>query len=1164
MILPKQHRERSTRSTKPLCPGTSIKKVLLSLLLLPMLQLSVRAMGQNITLHLKNSPFKNALEAIKSQSGYDLVLVQSHLEGAHPVSIDLVNGNIQEAMAILTNGQPVSYEIKEKAIILQRKENWKDGIAREYQKQPVSGQVRDENGVLLPGVTVHVKGTTNGANTDEKGNFRLDVSKGDILVISYVGYETKEISFNGQHSLDIRLKLSESALSEVIVVGYGTQKKGNLTGAVSTIDSKILENRPVTRLSQALQGAVANLNITTTYGGGAPNATQSFNIRGYTGLGTTQGPLIVIDGVQAGDINAINPSDIENISIIKDAAAAAVYGSSAPYGVILITTKKGKTGKPTISYNNTITTNVPIGLPKMINSLDFAALFNEAGSNAGYGPTNYFSADLIQRMKDYQVGTLKTETMANPNPGSDSWLGYFGANSNNDWFKVYYKNSQVIQQHNLSISGGSEKTKYFVGLGYNDKPGMYRYGKDIYRRYNLRVNLSNKISDWLEFNIRSTYSKETYDAPWAGGGRTGGNWMHQIARKHPNLPLYNPNGELSEPSDVLLMEKAGRHLEAWDKPLLTGELVITPVKGWSTTFNYTYEANISNINDHVATVFQTLPSGKPAPIAYTYPNSFSRNISFGYHHVFNAFSSYETSFRQHNFRILAGFVSELQDNMSLYAGNSQLYTDNIPSLSTAYGKTPSVSDYRAQLASEGFFGRFNYDYNGKYLLELTGRYDGTSRFLHSSRWGFYPGMSAGWNIHNEDFWKKGEISTYINSLKIRGSYGSLGDQSFGDATNSAYWYPFYPGLGTSSTTSTNWYFANGREAATNAPGLVNTNVTWVTTTTLNLGADVTALNDRLSVAFDWYKRSAKDYLGPARNLPAVLGTGVPSENAAAIETKGFELTLGWKDHVGELYYNLRATLSNYKGIVTRYPNDQKLLSNWYEGEKMGEIWGYQTVGYFKDDTDVAKSPVQNYIYTKWGAGDIKYADLNGDGKIDRGSNTLSDHGDLKVIGNTTPQYQYGFFANLNWKTLDVGFFIQGVAKRNAFVGGDYFWGIVGSEWQSSVFTVHNDRWTPTTPNGYFPKYYMSGEMSKNEQTQSKYLQNAGYLRLKNIQIGYTIPQNLLGKIGVQRVRFFVMAENVFTITPLKKHSTMDPEIFFSDGKIYPLQRGYSGGINVTF
>ena len=1026
----------------------------------------------------------------------------------------------------------------------------------------VSGIVTGANGVPLEGAFVtEVGAPSNGAATSADGSYSLTVEEGASIIVEFIGYTSQTHRVTGG-TLNVQLVPGESEMDEVVVVGYASQRKVNLTGAVTSIDAKVLEDRPMSRLSQGLQGAVANLNIMTQYGGGAPNATQSFNIRGYTGLGSSGSPLIVIDGVQGGDINALNPNDIENISVVKDAAAAAIYGSSAPYGVIIITTKKGRAGKPTITYNNTFTVNTPMGMPDMLNSVDFARVYNEAGINAGRGEYGYFSAESIQRMIDFQNGVITTETEKSPN--ADRWNGWFAGNANNDWFDIYYKDAQVVQQHTVGISGGSDRTKYYLGLGYNDRPGMLRYGRDIYRRYNVRANLSNKFTDWLEMNFRTSYSKETFDGPWAGGSRTGGNWMHQIARKHPNVPLYIDLADgrrlFSEISDVPLMDEGGRQLESWDKPLITGELVLTPLKGWNATLNYTYEMNIWNNSNHKKTVYVPFPSGELGPIDWTYPNEFSRNVGFDNHTILNAFTSYNFEVGgAHEFTILGGYVRELWDQDRMSAANTNLYTDNVPALSTTFGPTPRISDARNQLATEGYFGRLNYNYNNKYLLEVVGRYDGTSRFTADSRWAMNPGASVGWNVHLEPWWDAISLNNLLNTLKFRYSYGSQGDQS------QTGWYQFFPSLGTSAPTSSNWYFQSGREARTSAPGLVNPALTWITTTVSNFGIDLTAFSNKLSVTAEIYKRSAKDFLGPARNLPAILGTNPPQENIAAIENKGFELTLNWRDRVGEVGYSLRGVLGNYNAWVTRYPNEARLITNWYEGEKMGSIYGYTTEGFFTGDADVAKHADQSKLYSRWGAGDIKYADLNGDGVIDWGDNTVDNMGDRSIIGNSTPQYTYSLFGDVTWNNFDFSFFLQGVGKRDIFFGSgtNYFWGITGSEWQSSPFTVHMDRWTPTNPNGYFPKFYMSGENGKNMNTQTKYMQNGAYFRLKNVQLGYTIPTSVFQGIGIQKLRVFALVENVFTISPLQRHSTIDPEIAISDMKIYPMQRGYSMGVNLT-
>lgn len=1021
----------------------------------------------------------------------------------------------------------------------------------------ISGTVKDTEGNSLPGVIVTVKGTSIKTATTDDGKFAIQgASTQSTLVFTYIGYDAKEVMVGNATSISVVLKSKNQDLDDVVVVGYGTQKKVNLTGAIAQISGKDLENRPVSRLSQALQGMVGNLNVTTNTAGGAPNATQDLNIRGYTGFGEAGAPLIVIDGVQGGNINTINADDIENISIIKDAASAAIYGSSAPNGVILITTKQGKLGaKPVISYSNNLQFATPINLPKMVNSLDFANVWNEVAANSGYG--KFFSDATIQRIKDYQNGTFPYETIQGgtaQNP-ADSWVSWDSGNGNNDWFKVYFKDVSFSQQHNLGVSGGSENSKYYVGLGYNDRNGMYNYGKDDYKRFNVRANITTTINKWLDFSLRSNFSKEFYDTPNTYPNTTGGNYMHQIARKWPTVPLFNPNGQYSPSSDVPLHLQGGRDITTYYQGVITGEFNLKLAKGWTATANYTFNGGFGNTDSHTATVYWYRPSGAAA-IASGNPNGDQKTNTRSQIQVANIFSKYEKQIGGHYLSILGGFVSELNQYNGFNAGVSQLYSDNIPSLNTAYGAA-NIGEFSRTLASNGAFGRFNYNFKEKYLLEINGRYDATSRFLSNSRWKFYPGVSLGWSVDKEDFFK--QLSKTINVLKFRGSYGELGDQSFTKDN----WYPFYPSLNTQAPTNTSWLFNGSQEASVSTPGLVNPQLTWITTKQLNLGLDAAFFNNRLQTSFDWYIRKATDFATTGKELPAVLGTSVPVENNAGIKTRGFELSIGWRDNIGEVSYGVKGILSDYSGEISSFAsNATNSLSTYYPGQKQGEIWGYTTVGYFQTADQVTKAPSQSFLSGyQYKPGDIQYADLNGDNKINNGSNTLGDHGDLAVIGNSTPRYAFGFNGDVKWKNFDFSFFLQGIAKRDAWINSNYFWGIIGDEWQSSFFTTNSDRWTPTNTEGYFPKYYFTNEFNKNRQPQTKYLQNAAYLRVKNVQLGYSLPKVLLNKVKVNRARFYVSVDNLLTITKLIK--SLDPELSIADGKIYPLQRTYSFGVNLS-
>ncbi|NLR80237.1 TonB-dependent receptor [Chitinophaga eiseniae] len=1126
------------------------------ILLISFLQISAKGLAQKITLVERDKPIGEVLHKIEQQSGYKFWYHSGDLDDTHSINIEARNLPLSQVLDMCFNGQGLSWKIIKETIVLNRVIT--PAPAAVPLADTLRGRIVDNTGNPVPGATILVKGSKVAAISNADGYYRLPGISGEVtIIVSNIGFQRQEIATGGRSHLDIKIVPEVSMLENVVVVGYGTQKKVNLTGAVTQVSGEVLDNRPITRISQGLQGMVAGLNIVTNTGGGAPNATQNINIRGYTGLGTTGGPLVVIDGIQGGDINAINPNDVESISVLKDAASTAIYGSSAPYGVILITTKKGKLGQPTkIAYNNNLSWAQAINLPKMLNSLDFANLYNEAFVNAGKAPD--FNDETIARIKAYQDGTLATQTIKNPNT-PNGWNSWASSNANNDWFKIYFKDFAFSQQHNISVSGASEKSNYYISVGYNDRSGMYNFGKDDFKRFNIRANLTSNVTNWLTFNFRSTMSRSLYNTPNVYSGQTGGNYMHQIARKYPTVALINPDGHYSDESNVLLHLQGGRDKSTEDQPMLTGEFQIKPLKGWDITMNYTFDGDIYDRQNQLKTVYVFLPDGTTAPSSGTSPNSFTRNNYRNEHHIVNAFTSYEKDFNRHHFRIMGGFTSELTSYASYSASNTQLYSNDIPALNLTYNPTPSVGDQVRRLAVEGYFGRFNYNFAGKYLLEINGRYDGTSRFLAGRRWKLSPGVSAGWNLDRENFWKS--ISPVINAFKLRASYGSSPDQMFlGDPSIGSY-YPFYPLLGTTSPNNTSWLFGGNKQASVSQPPLVNPDLTWVTTTSYGIGTDMSLLNNRLTVSYDYYIRKANDFAGPAAVVPVLLGTGLPSVNNAAIQTKGFEVTAQWSDRIGKLHYSARASLSDYRGKVVAYNNPPRSLSTWYVGQQMGEIWGYTTNGLYQSDADAAKAPVASFWKNGWRAGDVSYADLNGDGQINNGKNTVDSSGDLRVIGNNTPRYQYSLNLNFDYKGFDLGIFLQGIAKRDAWVGSNYFWGITGDEWQSSPFTVQaNNRYTASTPNGYFPKYYMSSENGKNTQVQSRYLQNAAYLRIKSVQLGYTLPASMLSPIRMQKVRVYFNVENLATFTKLIK--TIDPELSISDAKIYPLQRTFSCGINV--
>jgi len=1168
-------------SNKIECITSWHKPFLIILALLFSIQaFSQGGLSKKIALSIREVSPKTALEEIQRKSGSRILFGENiNQYSGNKVSISNTAISVKEALSIALKNTDLTYQQAGNSILVKLKtagskaqEPSEKQQSVEQLKNEIKGLVQDESGQPLTGVSIMLKnqkaGFSRATQSDSSGTFRFfNIPAGGsyILTASYIGFETQSLTDytvnpTSNSSITIKLKSSTQTLDQVVVVGYGTQKRENLTNSVSTISGQVLENRPLTRISQGLQGMVAGLNITSNTGGGSPDATQNINIRGYTGPDATGAPLIIVDGVQGGDINNINPDDVESISVLKDAAATAIYGSSAPYGAILVTTKKGKKNqKATITYNNSFNWAQPINLPTMLNSLKFSELYNEVATNAGLSPV--FTQEVLDRIKAYYDGATKDETVANAQ--GTAWQSYEAGNANNDWFKIYFKDNSFSQQHNLGVSGGSDKTTYYVGAGYNFKNGMYRFGNDNFKRYNIRANVSTNISSWLTFNFRSSYSKSLFDTPDPYSGRTGGGYgayMHQIARKWPTVSLFNPDGNYSDQSDVLLHLEGGRDKKTTDQPMITGELIFTPLKDWNITANYTFDGSVAETQNFLKTVYSYRPDGIAVPIGSTSPNNFSRSSERNEHQVVNLFTSYEKQIKKHYFKALGGFTSELTNYSTFSAGNSNLYSNDLPALSLTYGTAPSNSDQSRSLAVAGYFGRLNYSFANKYLVEFNGRYDATSRFLANKRWKFSPGVSAGWNVDREKFWAA--LKPTINAFKIRGAYGSSPDQLFLGSPSVATWYPFYPSLATVRPTATTWFFNNIQEAAVSQPPLVNTDLTWVTQTSYGIAADMGLLTNRLNLTFEYFVREAKDFAGPAMVLPALLGTGVPTINNAAIQNKGFDLTIEWRDRIGtDFGYSFRGVLSDYKGKVTDYNNPTNNLGTFYVGKQLGEIWGYITDGYYTDET--AKNPIPTSFWSgRWTAGDIKYRDLDGNKIIDNGDNTLSKPGDRTVIGNSTPRYQYSFTLNADYKGFDLMMFFQGIGKRDAWVSSNYFWGFVGNQYQSSPFTVHLDRWSPETPNGYFPKAYMNSENNKNTQTQTKYLQDASYLRFKTLQLGYTVPKSILTKLGMQRLRFFANAENLATFTKLLK--TMDPELSINDAKIYPLQRTYSLGLNVTF
>jgi TonB-linked SusC/RagA family outer membrane protein len=1035
----------------------------------------------------------------------------------------------------------------------------------------ISGTVTNVSGDLLAGVTVQMKRSSIGTTTDSKGYYELNASGSDTLVFSYVGYITQEVPVNGKSNVNVILNVSSSELSQVVVVGYGTQRKENLTAAVDIIDTKQIASRGNANVTEMLQGVSPNLNITpgsTT--ASEPGGKPSINIRGIGTLTGDYAPYVLVDGVPM-DINAVNSNDIQSITVLKDAAAAAIYGSKGAFGVILITTRSGSMKKKIqIGYSNNISFSNPIGRPHMENSLKYITAFDQASINAGLGAN--FTPENYDRIEKYMAGEIKEETWLMPD--SSDWVGNgiwsIAGNGNNDWMYIFYKDITTRQKHNIDISGGGDKTSYYVSAGLWDQPDELRYGGQFYKRYNVTANITSKATDWMTFKFNSKYINERNRYFNTKEGYDRNTFYHDFYRTNSFRPRILPNGEFSDISDIPSLVDGGKIDVYGSQYILSLGAILEPVKNWETVISYNYTNSNSRYDDNKKTIYGTDPRGQKYVHAYP-TSSYTSNFVADNNTLFNITSSYNIALDKHDFYVMAGFESQSDLLNGITGSKNDMLTSSVPSISTSTG-TINLSDNKSHWASESFFGRFRYNFREKYLLEVNGRYDGSSRFASDSRWGFFPSVSVGYNISQESFWKA--LKPYVNTFKIRGSWGSLGNQQVPN-------YLYLPTIGMG--TNLNWIVGSVRPDFVQAPGLTSAGLTWETITTKNIGFDAGFLDGRLSAAFDLYTRITSDMFGPAEALPLTLGTSVPQTNNATIKTRGFDLDLTWRDHIGtNITYSVRATISDNVTTVLEYNNPTKSLSTWYEGQTLGEIWGLRTVGIYQSDEDAGKGPDQTLFYPTWGAGDIQYKDLDGDNKITRGSGTADDPGDYTIIGNNSSRYPVGLYGELKWKNIDFSMFWQGILKREyafARANDNAFYGFNGEQWwgMNAFYKGNNttlDYWRPGDesnilgPNtqSYYPKPYLSTEDYKNKEIQTRYMQKASYFRLKSLTIGYTVPSNLTRRVAVENARIYVSGENLLTFTPLTK--LVDPEALFNSGwgvaKGHFLRRIFSVGINVTF
>jgi TonB-linked SusC/RagA family outer membrane protein len=987
----------------------------------------------------------------------------------------------------------------------------------------VTGVVKaSDNGQTLPGVSVRIKGTAIGVSTNVDGRFSIEVPRDSVLTFSFIGYNTQDVKIDGKTVVNVTLVSSSKALNEVVVVGYGTQKKATLTGAVTGVTSAQLDDRPVTGLTNALEGTMAGVTIISN--NGQPGRDEgSINIRGIGTLNNTD-PMIVIDGVISDvyDMNNVNAEDVDNISVLKDAASASIYGSRAAHGVIVITTKKGKKGTAVITYSDYFGKQKPTDLPDYLPSWQAASLYNQALINEGRAAV--YTPAQIETFKD----------------GSDP-INY----PNTNWLGMFYSGSGFEQNHYVGVNGGTDNTQYAASIGYFDQDGITQ--KTNSQRYTTRLNLTTKLNDKLSFHADIAYTFQPFTEPQASypGVPAFSQVIRQINRISPIIPYKYANGDYGHISD-------GNPLAWMNSPSFNDQNTYNLqgiigadweiVKGLHFEPSLAYKLDQNQNNNFVSSIQYYNPDGSLSGQANI------SNASDLYSSLTivtpQAILDYGLNLGDNHFKALAGYSQEFDGYYTLSAFRQGFQNNSLSDLTAAppTGQTGTQDSY--QIGLQSFFGRVNYDYKGKYLLEGDLRDDGSSRFAPSQRWGLFPGGSAGWRASEEDFFTP--LKPIVQDLKLRASWGKLGNQNIGAV------YPYIPTV----STGQNYQFGGVVDGGVAPVNGTNAAVTWETTTETNLGLDAGFLNSKLTLTADYF---IKNTTGILSNIPvgATYGLAAPVVNASSVQDKGWELALAYHNKAGAFTYGVSGNVSFVSNVVTSLgPSPSPEINGAYitkVGLPINSFWGYQATGIFQNQAQVNSHATQN-LGGPTGPGDLIYKDENGDGVI---------NGNDKVyLGSNFPKTTFGLTLNLGWNHFDLTGFFQGAANvQNIITGAEL--GQNGNAVGKPTAALLNS-WTPSNPNADFPRLWINySQNDPGANPSSFWVRNASYVRLKNLQLGYNLPKRLTDALHIQKLRIYYSGQNILTFT--KFYSWVDPEAPSGEsGYDYPQVKINSIGLNVTF
>ncbi len=1087
------------------------------------LQSSLAVNGQQVTLKKEHATLLEIFNTIKQQTGYDFIYKNEVLMESKPIAINVTHVPLTDALNICFADQPVTYTIKNKTIVIQRKALPTITKAQDF---TVTGTVRDSSKVLS-GVSIVLKGSAGiGTTTDANGKFQLKVPHEGTLVFRYVGYKAQEITVKGPEAIHVTMQSDQASLQEVVVVGFGQQRKENLTGSVSTVNSSALTDRPVTSVGNALQGTMAGVTVTAASSGQPGRDAATIRVRGIGTLNNA-GAMVVVDGMIS-TMNNVNPDDIETISVLKDAASAAIYGSRAANGVILITTKKGKAGKTTLSYNSYVGKQSATGLFDYLPSWQAADLYNQALQNEGRQPR--YTAEEIEKFRT----------------GSDPF-NY----PNTDWLGLAYNGNGIQQNHYLSVNGGNENSKYMLSLGYFDQNGLVK--KTNAKRYTSRFNLESKVNDQLTVHGNLAYTFSPLQEPQSSMPGVPGftQIIRQINRIVPMVPYKYENGHYGSISDgnpMAWLESPSFNRENYYDFVGNVGADWEIIKGLHFKPTLGYVSSIAQNKFFIADIQYYNAAGDKT--FYQGPNKLTdKNTTFR-RTTLQGLLDYSKSFGDHNFKVLGGYFQELTQYTENSAYRQRFLNNELSEINLGSTAGQTANGYGYEMALRSYFGRLNYDFAGKYLFEANLRYDGTSRFSPKHRWGAFPSFSAGWNVHKESFFTP--LNELMSTFKIRGSWGKLGNQEVkanGDFPSA----PYYPYI-TVISSEQNYTF--GGTTPTIATGVAptsgaNADLRWESTTTYGTGIDASFLKGKIDLTVDWFNRKTNDVILDVP-VSGVYGLRPPTRNAGAVQNKGWEFMIGYKDHKGDFSYNGSFNIAFIDNKITDLYGTGPYLTNTtiqQVGLPINSLYGYVAEGIFQTKEEVEKHAFQS---DRTAPGDLKYRDIDG--------NKIIDSDDKQYLGNYYPKTTFGLNIGGSYKNVDLTLFFQGAARVNTYLEGKL--GQV-SDAAGKPTSALLDSWTPDNPNASLPRIlYAQNQNNAIDNPSSFWVKDASYIRLKNLQVGYNFT-TLVKKLGISRARIYYSGQNILTFSGLQ--DWIDPEASYSSGiYYYPQVKVHTIGLNVAF